>query len=278
MKKTKTIMKILIMVSIVLILTLLVLIIFLFKKIQGLEDKDIKQNKVIKNHVIKKEYSINNIDGISFDFMNSKVFYHSYDEEKILIKQKGKTSSYLVNKNINSNKLYFSESTTSIFGKIEFNIYIPKKYLNTISIKNGFGNIKIDDFNNFLLIDNNAGNVFINNTFDINIKNVSGMVKVNNINGMLTLYSSTGDIFINELDGSSEMETITGNININNFKITNKSNIYTTSGDLSINIDNESDCLFKYTKNENYKITKKKCKKGKNIFSIKNVTGNVVIK
>lgn len=278
MEKSKSIIKILTMIFMFLIITLIVLIIFLFKKIQVLEKSDTKQNLIKNNHVIKKDYSIKNIDGISFDFMNSKVFYHSYNEDKIVIKQKGKTSSYLVNKKIDSNKLYFSESTTSIFGKVEFNIYIPKKYLNTISIKNGFGNIKIDDFNNFLLIDNNAGNVLINDTFDINIKNVSGMVKINNIKGILTLYSSTGDIFINEIDGSSNIETITGSITIKNFKITDKSSIYSTSGDLSIKVDNASDCMFKYTKNENYNITKKKCKKGKNIFSIKNVTGNVVIK
>ncbi len=278
MKKGKTIIKILMMTSIVLILILLVLIFFLLKKIQGLENNGLKEKKIIKNHVIKKEYSINNINGISFDFMNSKIFYHSYNEDKIMIKQKGKTSSYLVNRNINSNKLYFSESTTSIFDKIEFNIYIPKKYKNTISIKNGFGNIKIDDFNNYLLIDNNAGNVLINNAYDINIKNVSGLVKVNNINGMVNLYSSTGDIYINEIDGSSEVETITGSINIKNFKINDKSSIFSTSGDISVEVDKESDCFFKYTKNENYNITKKKCKKGKNVISIKNVTGNVVIK
>ena len=113
---------------------------------------------------------------------------------------------------------------------------------------------------------------------DINIKNVSGIIKVNDIKGIIKLNSSTGDIFINEIDGSSDIETIPGNIKINNFKISDNSKIYTTSGEITIKVDNESNCKLKYSKNSNYVITKNKCKNGKNALSIKDVTGNVLIK
>lgn len=279
MYKNNSIMKLLIMFFIILVITLIVLVIFLIKRIQGLENYENKPKKdSIKTNIIEKEYSIKDIEGLYFDFMNSKVNYHSYTGDKILIKQKGKTSSYLVNKNINNKKIYFSESTTSIFGKTIFNIYIPNSYINTISIKNGFGNIKIDSFNNFLIIDNNAGNVLIDNTNDINIKDVSGCISIKKINGLLNLYSSTGDITINELDGNTEIETITGNVKIKKFIISNKSKIYSTSGDINIKIDNKSDCVFKYNKNDKYKITKNKCKNGRNEFSIKSVTGIIIIK
>lgn len=279
MYKKNSIMKLLIMFFIVLVITLIVLVIFLIKRIQGLEKYETTQKKdSIKTNIIEKKYSVKDIEGLYFDFMNSKVNYHSYKGDKILIKQKGKTSSYLVNKNINNKKIYFSESTTSIFGKTIFNIYIPNSYINTISIKNGFGNIKIDSFNNFLIIDNNAGNVLIDNTNDINIKDVSGYIRIKKINGLLNLYSSTGDITINELDGNTEIETITGNVKIKKFIISNKSKIYSTSGDINIKIDKNSDCVFKYNKNDNYKITKNKCKNGRNEFSIKSVTGIITIK
>ena len=106
---------------------------------------------------------------------------------------------------------------------------------------------------------------------DINIKDVSGCISIKKINGLLNLYSSTGDITINELDGNTEIETITGNVKIKKFIISNKSKIYSTSGDINIKIDNKSDCVFKYNKND-------KCKNGRNEFSIKSVTGIIIIK
>lgn len=279
MKKNSSIFQLLVMFCFVLLILLFVLIIFLVRKIQGFEVKvDNNKKEIIKTHVIKKNYSIDNIDSISFDFMNSKVYYHSYDKDKILITQKGKVSSYLVNKKLDKKKLYISESSTSIFGKLVFNIYIPKEYIYSIKIKNGFGNMKIDDFNNHLTIDNNAGNVLIGNVGDTVIKNTSGIIKIGNVIGQLDINSSTGDLFISKADGSVNIETITGSILINDFIIDDQSDIYTTSGDIDIKINKESDCLLKYKKNENYKINKKKCKNGENTLSIKNVTGNVIIK
>lgn len=279
MKNKSSIMKLLIMIFVMLVITLLVLVIFLVKRIQGLEkqEKDNKKN-YNKIHIIKKEYNIDTIDGLYFDFMNAKVYYYSTDNDKMTIKQTGRSTSNLYNKKINNNKLYISESNKNIFGKTIFKIYIPNKFMNTISIKNGFGNIKIDSFNNYLIIDNNAGNVMLENTIDIDISNISGSVNVNNIKGLLNLTSSTGDIFIDKLEGNCDIETITGNLKIDDFVITDKSRIETTSGDLNIKVNKESDCLFRYTKNENYNITKKKCNNGKNVLTLKNVTGNIVIK
>lgn len=276
MKNKSKIMKYLIMFFVFLVLSLIVLIFFLFGKIKSLE-KDKTEKKVIHNTVITKSYSVKDIEKLIFDFKNSNVNYISYNEDKILIKQSGKTDTFFINKNKNQYELSLSESGTNIFAKVKYKVYIPSSYINKIDIKNGFGNISIDSLKNDLSIDNNAGKVSIGNINNIYIKNVSGIVNINKTNN-IDVISSTGDIIIDSIGNMCNIETITGDITINKFKINMDSKIESTSGNIILKVDKESSCKFKYSKNENYSITKKKCIDGLNILTIKNVTGNVIIK
>ena len=119
----------------------------------------------------------------------------------------------------------------------------------------------------------------VNQYKNIDIKDVSGQINLNDISGLIKLSSSTGNRNIKTIKGILEIDTLTGDVNINNFKIEGDSKIENISGDITVSISKDSICKIDAT-NENgkLKINKEKCNDKKNIFEIKNITGNINIK
>lgn len=271
MKNKSNLMNILIIISSILIITLVVLVLFLYKELKLVKIND---NKV---KVITNKYDINEYEIISFDFKNAKVNYKVTDKEKLIIKQKGKTSNFLINTSVDNNYFKIKEKQSSYFIKTSYEIYIPISYKNKINIINGFSNTNISDLNNELYINNNSGNVKINNIKNINMDNVSGNVFINKVKS-ITFNSSTGNIRINYLSGNSNITTITGDVKINSFLVSSNSFIETTSGDIDITVDKKSKCFYK-VKNQSgdNKISKNKCNGENNILKLTSITGNIIV-
>ena len=163
--------------------------------------------------------------------------------------------------------------------KTTIKIYIPSEYSKSIKIKNGFGNLRLDSFENDIDIENNAGNVVVKKINNLKIKSVSGNINVKSIRNSLSVSSSTGDILIDYATGKINIDTIIGDVIINKYLINRDSIIETTSGNINIKIDKNSKCLLDInSENEYNKISKKVCKSKNNYLRIKNVSGEVIVK
>ena len=78
-------------VFIILLLLLVLLSLFLVKHIFNIGNKEKKTiNKV---RVIERKYDVNNINNVIFNFKNFEVKYIISNDEKIVVKQKGKQIS-----------------------------------------------------------------------------------------------------------------------------------------------------------------------------------------
>lgn len=273
MKNKSELMFLLKVIIVMFSIILIILFYFLFKSITGNK----KTVPKITNKKLSEKYDVDNIILLNFDFKNYEVNYYVTDKDSLIIEQKGKANKIYAEVRKTNNKLLVKESVSNILEKKKFNIYIPKKYKEKISISNGFNNIKIKDLDEVFL-NNNAGNVKISNVKSVNIENVSGEINIKGELEKISGTSSTGDIKINSLNGSASIETITGDIFIKNFIIKEKSGIESTSGEIIIKVDKKSDCIFKYNPKIEYEITSKKCINGNNELNLKNVTGNIVIK
>ncbi|MBQ6476837.1 MAG: DUF4097 family beta strand repeat protein [Bacilli bacterium] len=262
-------------VFIILLLLLVLLSLFLVKHIFNIGNKEKKTiNKV---RVIERKYDVNNINNVIFNFKNFEVKYIISNDEKIVVKQKGKTNKFYVDGKKNNKVLNIEESILDIFDKKTYKIYIPKKYTGKIKIINGFGNIEISKINN-LELENNSGNVRIKDAKTINLVNVSGNVIIKGKTDRVVAYSTTGDLIISKLGSSCNIETITGDININNFRVSDYSRVESTSGNITLKLSKNSNCRLDYQKNDTHQIKNNKCINGENELKVKNVTGNIVIK
>ena len=276
MKNKSELKTILMVICSVLILLLLLVVFSLYKLVFIKQEKKIK--RVVESEIIK-EYKIEDIEDLYFDFRNANVEYILSNINELVIKQSGRTNKMFFKKTEYNNSVHIKEQVTNAFVKTRYKVYIPETYYGNINIVNGFGNVKVGNFVNEIYIDNNSGSVTVGDVNKINIKTVSGNINIDSIDTSITLTSSTGDIFIKSLRGNTNIDTITGEILIKKFMVLGDSYIESTSGDISINIEKESICKLKINSdNPSNSISKNVCKYKKNVLKIKDVTGIVTIK
>ena len=276
MKNKSELKTILMVICLVLILLLLLVIFSLYKLVFVKHDKKIK--KVVASEIIK-EYKIDDIEDLFFDFRNANVKYVLSNKTELVIKQSGKTNKMFFKKTEYNNSVHIKEQVTNAFVKTSYIVYIPETYYGNITIINGFGNINIGNFVNEINVDNNSGTVTVGDVNKINIKTVSGNINIDSVDTSLTLTSSTGDIFVKSLRGNTNIDTITGEVLIKKLMILGDSYIESTSGDISINVEKNSICKLKIdSDNPTNSISKNVCKYKKNVLKIKDVTGIVTIK
>lgn len=157
--------------------------------------------------------------------------------------------------------------------KIE--LYIPENYDKEIKIENSYGDIDIESFKSLNInIEEDAGNIKIDTANIANINNNYGNIKINEIKEG-KLKSSAGNIEINKVEninitnnyGNTEIKEINefvkinsdaGDIKIDNINITKDSSIETNVGKIKIENINEiyvetSTDLGKISINKNYR-------------------------
>lgn len=258
---------------------------------------------------VKKEtVTLENIDEIIFNFKSSDVkIYPSDINELKIVKYARKKEKNLFNVKKNQNTLTVEDKSDDFCIGFCFNnsaryeIYLPKTYkgnlnvnevsgdielkaekLNNIKLKTISGDIDIISLSANSLISNtksgeiNIGNITSNNA---DIRAVSGDIDIKNlILNHVKINSISGDISINKLKGKIEFSTTSGDIYINDFKITEASKISSVSGDVEVNLNKSSNCnviLESISGDKNLPNNSSLVGNGKYKFQIKTTSGDI---
>ena len=275
MKNKSILMKILVVGSIILVLLLFVVIFSLIKLFIPTKTKSVEKR------IISNTYDLSNIESISFNFKNANSKFELIDGNEMIITQNSKEEKFHLNVKDKVDKFFFEEDSYIINPqKKNYIVQIPSNYLGTINIINGFGKISYVGIPNDLFINNNAGSIDLEELKNLQIKDVSGNISIDGIEGSFKAESSTGNITIKNLSGISNIESITGDIKITNFNILGESYIENVSGDIIMDINDDSLCTIEYSNERGKtKISDNICdeKIGIYLLNIKNITGEIKI-
>lgn len=273
MKNKSIIWKILIFGSVLLLLLLLIVVFSLIKMFVPTDSKTVEKT------IISKEYSLENIESISFDFKKSNSIFKVGEGEELVIVQNSKEDKFYLNFKEKKNKIYFDEDSYIINPqKKQYIIYIPKSYLNKVTIINGFGSVEIMNITNYIDINNNAGRIDMVDIGSIKIKDVSGNMSLKNVTGDIEGLSSTGDIIIENIIGKINVESITGDIQVSNFFVKGDSSFENVSGDIIIELIDKYACKLNYSNESgNIEVNNNMCTSNVNIINAKNVSGVIKI-
>ncbi len=275
MKNKSIIMKILVIGSILLTLLLLVVVFSLIKMLMP------KKENIVEKKIITKNYTLEEVENIIFDFKKANSNFIITDEEELVIIQNSKEEKFHLNYKEKGSNIYLEEDSFIINPqKKKYTVYIPKNYIGKITIINGFGEVQGEDIVNDLYINNNAGSLTLKNSGNIKLKDVSGEISLENIEGILEVESSTGNIKINNMIGNINVESITGDIEIMNFSPLGDSKFENVSGDIILKIVENSVCKIVSTNESGKtKISDTICadKIKVNEINVTNVTGMIKI-
>lgn len=275
MKNKSILMKILVVGSMILVLLLFVVIFSLIKLFIPTKTKSVEK-KIISN-----TYDLSNIESISFNFKNANSKFELIEGNEMIITQNSKEEKFHLNVKDKVDKYFFEEDSYIINPqKKNYIVQIPSNYLGTINIINGFGEISYVGIPNDLFINNNAGSIDLKELKNLQIKDVSGNISIDGIEGSFKAESSTGNITIKNFSGISNIESITGDIKITNFNILGESYIENVSGDIIIDINDDSLCTIEYSNERGKtKISDNICdeKFGIYLLNTKNITGEIKI-
>ncbi len=231
--------------------------------------------EIRKEEYIRKEEKIDltDIEKLKFELDSSDVNVFFTEESELKIIQysykelKGdeefkvdKTSSNITIRK--KNNIHFSFFYVN---KIVLDVYIPKMYEKELDINAVSGDIKTNDNLKFkdLKIYSTSGDIEMGDikADNINIETVSGeielkklesnVIKLKTVSGNISVESAkakieakttSGDIEIEKIDGNVELTSTSGDIESSDFKITEKSTIKSTSGNVNMNMNSESNC------------------------------------
>lgn len=273
MKEKSIVTKILIAGIFVVFLLLFLIVFSLIKMLVP------KKENTIEKTIITNNYSLANIENISFDFKKSNSTFEISDSEELVIVQNTEEEKFYLNYRQKGNTVYIEEDGYIIKPqKKKYIIYIPRTYLNMITINNGFGEININGITNDMVINNNSGKINLNEVSNIKLKDVSGDISFKNVIGNIDVSSSTGNIIIKNITGLINAETITGDILVKDYNVIGDSNFENVSGDIVLELVGESICKINYS-NDTGKtlIDENVCVGEFNNINIKNITGMIKI-
>lgn len=229
-----------------------------------------------KNEYIRKEESIDlvDVDKIELEFKSSDLNVHFTEDTKMRVvqystKELNEDELFKVNRtsstiNISEkNKIYFFY--IGFFDQKAYDVYIPKEYEKTLKISLVSGNIEVDESLKFedLTISSTSGDIKMRDieaksigietvSGDIKLQNLkednlklkttSGDISMGNIVGEIEAKTTSGEIESRKIEGNVEMQSVSGNIECEDFRITGDSNIKTTSGEVKMYLNEESNC------------------------------------
>ena len=164
-----------------------------------------------------------------------------------------------------SNKPQFFIFYIGFMEQISYDVYIPKTYEKSLEIKSVSGDIEVNESLKFedLTISSTSGDVEMGNieAKNIKIETISGDVKLQDIKsdnlklkavsgdikalsaiGNIEAKTTSGEIEFHKIDGKIDATSVSGNIKSEDFKITGDSRVKTTSGDVKMYLNQESNC------------------------------------
>lgn len=118
--------------------------------------------------------------------------------------------------------------------KSKINVYLPASYSNDINIVSTTGDIFADDYasSNLNLV-LTTGDVFLKNVKNAEINVTTGDIKINSVNDV-KIITTTGDIVLGKVNNYLDLETTTGDIDIDEANLSKNSTINATTGDINI--------------------------------------------
>lgn len=215
-----------------------------------------KSYKTSEELVINENYD-NNFEKISIDSKASNIYVYSTEENEIKIKYYGVKDEVSISTENNVLKVSTFENNKFFNTKVsKTEIYVPKTYDKLIEIKNNYGNIEIGEFENSTIsIEEDYGNVKVENAKDITIQNnygdislgdaesatlneSCGDIKIKKVNKVI-VENKYGDIVIDNVEYSLQIEDNCGDVEIKNINLKENSYIKNNLGDIKILNTNE---------------------------------------
>ena len=216
-------------------------------------------------HIEKEEtIEIGDIKNIKLDFVSSDVSVFTTDEDTCKVIQKSNKTlkeDEIFNTTKNNDTIeiktkqkfqLFSFGFISRYSQIE--IYLPKTYVENLSINSISGNITTnsDLILNYLEAKTVSGDIISNyllNTQKYTFSTVSGDIKLDNLLGMGSMTTVSGDFRINTFNtlDNSTIKTTSGDINLSSVSIEKNLNINTISGNVTLNFTPNANCKINYS-------------------------------
>lgn len=195
----------------------------------GINSKNIKWETIDE----EKFAEINGIDNIkiSSPFIDVKVIQEDRDDVQIRYHGKMKTNVVpeleveKISNHINIKLEINSNSYSVVESDVLLEMFIPKSFKGNFSTATSSGDIYIKN-----LVGNN-----------ISMSSSSGDLELENLEGKsLNLSTSSGDMELDGFIGEITITSSSGDISLNNKKVSGDMNISTSSGDISIKLSNDA--------------------------------------
>lgn len=271
MKKTGIIILIIILSLLVYSLTKILILSIQYKDEELWFGDEVERNEI--TFANEDCYDISKIENIKLDFKSSNVKFILTDEEQLRIVQYASNKEQnrnILESKINGNTLEISERLKVriylfYWNNIFYDIYLPKAYCKNLELSAVSGDVEIDKLElQNLKVDLSSGDIKISeylNANEISITSTSGDleigsisseklkiettsadIEVEEITGDADIKTVSGEIYLGRLSCRANMETISGDVKINEFFIEKDSKITSTSGDIDVIFDQNSDC------------------------------------
>ena len=195
-------------------------------------DFKIVQSKLIYDENIMESFDNIQVSTKSLDIKlikseDSNVNVKVYDRKDSEISVKVKDNTLTIDNNEHNSWCFFC------FGKNKVIISLPENEYNLV-INSTSGDIVSKLDLNTVNIVTISGDIILNKVNDLVINSTSGDVEVSDVDN-ITIALTSGDVEIGKINNSLNIETTSGDIDIDNLTIMKDSNIKVTSGDVNIN-------------------------------------------
>ncbi len=179
------------------------------------------------------------VNNVNFDLVNADLDIRYSNDDKVKLE--------IYDNNKESFDVNFSESSLSVkfksfkafcigfcFSNRRAVLYLPQDYSGKIDVYSASGEIESKSFKSSnILISTVSGDVFLEGAKDTNIKTVSGDITIYDADSLLGS-STSGSLEVYNLLSYIDYSSVSGDIDIYNFKVLSNSNISTISGDVNI--------------------------------------------
>ena len=190
------------------------------------------KTELVYNENIKEEFNKINIstDSIDIKLVKSKddiANVKVYDRKDDYVSVRVEDGTLIIENRNDIKNWLFS------FGKKEILISLPEKEYDIVSKSTSGDFVSSINLNN-ADISATSGDIILQNVNNLKIKLTSGDIETKEVNNMTSI-STSGDVEISKINNSINVETTSGDIDIDSISITKNSNIRATSGDITIN-------------------------------------------
>lgn len=207
--------------------------------------------------LVKSEtYNINDIKSVNFDLTSADIDIKYSDSGDVKLDLYDKEEDYVsVSVNNGTLDVHYNKVTDFCigfcFGSRRVVLYLPQSFEGDIKVKTASGDVNVLDFRNSNMIINTvSGDISISGVKDANIESTSGEIRVNNVNDIkvntrsgdieiidvnnISGDTTSGSLEVYRLKNSIDFSSISGDIDLSDVNLNQKSRLSTVSGDVEI--------------------------------------------